>query len=135
MNGVQTVFDLMMYEDDFLVLDGFIKAGVYHNRVRARVSETFTPIAGDSSVYGRVMNDSTDTVAFIGGVALNGAIKVSETVRITAGWEVLFLNNVALATDQARGLAFNAAGASVFNAVLNGNVIANGGKVGLLVVY
>ncbi|MCA8982923.1 MAG: hypothetical protein KDA76_04110 [Planctomycetaceae bacterium] len=130
LNGVQFSLEALLIEGEWLLLDGFLKAGVYHNDAQGRLTETYSGIANDNSVYGRDLTATGSSVAFVGQVGLGTTYRVNDYLRLRAGWEVLFLSGVALAPDQ---VANPLAGSYLLNN--DGDLVANGGYVGLELTF
>lgn len=134
LNGVQGLLERrVMYWHGFRV-DGILKAGIYHNRVRGSVTDIYTgtdpDLAGDTSTYGRTLSDSASTVSFLGSIGLTGTLPLGNYWSLIGGYDVLFLTNVALAPDQ------NAAvNGGVYGVNADGDVIIHGGRIGLQYTY
>ncbi len=130
LNGVQFSLESILVESENWLFDGFIKAGVYHNQARGTITETYSGITNDNSVYGRTLTSNQSSVAFVGHTGLGLVYRISDNLRIRGGWEVLFLSGVALAPEQATAVI-----GSTYNVDNNGNMIANGGNAGIEFVY
>ncbi len=130
LNGVQFSLEGLIYESENWLFDGFIKAGVYHNQARGTITETYSGIGNDNSVYGRTLTSTQNSVAFVGQTGVGLVYRINDSIRIRGGWEVLFLSGVALAPEQAAAVI-----GSVYNIENNGNMIANGGNAGIEIVF
>ncbi len=130
LNGVQFSLEGLIVESENWLFDGFIKAGVYHNQARGAVTETYSGIGNDNSVYGRTLTSSQSSVAFVGQTGVGLVYRINDNIRIRGGWEVLFLSGVALAPEQAGAII-----GATYNVENNGSMIANGGNAGFEFVY
>lgn len=74
-------------------VDGLLKAGVYQNHAanRVRVIQTGPSFASDATF---------DRAAFVGELALSGAYRINRFCTVRAGYQLLWLDGVALASDQ-----------------------------------
>jgi len=130
LNGIQFSLESLIIESEHWLFDGFIKAGAYHNQARGTITETYSGIGNDNSVYGRTLTNNQSSVAFVGQTGVGLVYRINDHIRIRGGWEVLFLSGVALAPEQATAVI-----GSVYNVENNGNMIANGGNAGLEFVF
>lgn len=134
LDGVQFTFDASLLTSERWFLDTYLKAGVFHNRTRGTVTETYTGFANDDSVYGRTFSDSRSTVAFAGNLGLRGTAVLTKNIRFRTAYEALFLAGVALAPDQFLGVTSNGPDAR-YQVYADGQVIAHGGSLGLELVW
>lgn len=130
LNGVQFSMEALLVESQWFLLDATLKAGAFQNQIDASLTELYSATANDDSVYGRAFNDSASEVAFVGQIGLGTTFRLSHFARLRAGWEVLFVSGVALAPDQTANLQ-----AGTFNVNNDGDMVANGGHIGLEFVY
>ena len=79
-------------------LEGLIKAGVYGNSAHQRTSFPTAQSELDSRTDG--------TPSFVGELGLIGVYKLNKYWSLRAGYEVLWITNVALAPDQASSITF-----------------------------
>jgi len=134
LNGMQAIFqqEVMYYRG--IVVNGVVKAGIYHNSASGAILERYTGVdtspGGATSRYGRSFSDTKSAVAFVGTVGLQSSIPVSNHWSLIGGYEATFVHGVALAPDQ--NLTNNGTAYSV-NA--NGDVIIHGGNAGLQFAY
>ncbi len=131
LSGGQVVFTGRVIDAEWITVETIGKAGVYHNNVSASVQETVAGSGNDNSVYRRTFSDNANTASFAGNVGLRGIVSLTDYVNLVAGYEVLFISNVALGADQTNGLQRDLLGNNFFKAQTNGSLIAHGGTVGL----
>lgn len=134
LNGVQAILqqEVMYYRG--IVVNGVLKAGLYHNGASATVVERYTGVdpslGGASSRYGRSFSDSKDEVAFVGTVGLQSNVPLSHHWSLIGGYEATFIHGVALAPDQNLG-----GNGTTYSINTNGDVIVHGANAGLLFTY
>ena len=91
--GFETGLDSILWDNGCrLKLQGSARAGLYYNDVEASASSTF---AGARSGQA-----ASDEAAFIGELGLNAGYDVNCQLSLRAGYQLLFVDGVALAADQ-----------------------------------
>src|SRR5690606_983393 len=100
------------------------KAGVYGNAIRS--SQLVTEV--DGAVIRNTANSTTD-VAFIGELGLSGYYKFSQCLSLRGGYQVLWIEGVALAPSQL-GLTNTASSGTTLST--NGGVFMHGAHAGLM---
>lgn len=134
LHGVQAVLQQEVLYYRGIVVNGVVKAGVYHNSARASIAERYTGAdpgpGGDTSRYGRQFSDSANSVAFVGGVGLQSIVPLSNHWSLVAGYEATFIHGVALAPDQ--NLTGNG---TTYSIDTHGNVLVHGANTGLQFAY
>ncbi len=134
LNGVQAILqqEVMYYRG--IVVNGVLKAGMYHNSTQGSILERYTGVdpglGGDTSRYGRSFSDSKSAVAFVGTVALQSNIPLSNYWSLIGGYEATFIQGVALAPDQ--NLSNNG---TTYSIDTHGNLIVHGANAGLQFTY
>lgn len=139
LNGAQVILsEQVMYWKGWTI-DGIAKAGVYHNQVKASVSETYIGTdpgpAGDASTYGRTFTDTKSQVAFAGSVGLQSNFPLSNHWSLVSGYEMTYIYGVALSPEQYAGVTGPTFVTRTFNADTRGEIIAHGGNAGLQFSY
>lgn len=139
LNGAQVVLsEQFMYWKGWTI-DGIAKAGVYHNQVKASVSETYVGTdrgpGGDSSTYGRTFTDTKSQLAFAGSVGLQSNFPLSDHWSFVSGYEMTYIYGVALSPEQYAGVTGATFVTRTFNADTHGEIIAHGGNAGLQFSY
>ncbi len=130
LNGVQAIFqqEIMYYRG--IVVNGVVKAGIYHNSASGAILERYTGVdaspGGATSRYGRSFSDAKSAVAFVGTVGLQSSIPLSNHWSLIGGYEATFIHGVALAPDQNLGN-----NGTTYNVNANGDVIVHGANAGL----
>ncbi len=135
LDGAQVVFGGQLSPSSVVIVEGFLKLGLYHNRAEGTVRETLIGIENDDSVYQRTLHDSDTTASFVGGLGFRVLVPVTDYIRLTTGYEALVVTNVALAPDQAQGVRTNIFGDTVYHVVTNGDLLAHGGNLGLEITW
>lgn len=130
LNGFQLILDACIVQDAVFELTVIGKAGAYHNHARAFVQETYAGVGGSSSTYGRTLTDSKDSVAFVGGLAIQGAWNLTSYLRLIAGYEGTYISGVALSPEQQSGI-----NGGQYEVDTDGDVLAHGGTVGIEFTY
>ena len=134
LNGMQAIFqqEVMYYRG--IVVNGVVKAGIYHNSASGAIVERYTGVdtspGGATSRYGRVFSDSKGAVAFVGTVGLQSNIPLSNHWSLIGGYEATFIHGVALAPDQNLGNS-----GTTYSVNTNGDVIIHGANAGLQFAY
>ena len=79
-------------------LDSWIKAGVYYDLIRHGGGLALAP---GVPIFGQV-NQRDNNTAFLGEVGLVGIYQLTDTIAIRGGYQLLWLDGVALASEQVR---------------------------------
>lgn len=106
-----------------LRLEALIKAGIYGNRATA---QTFSPIVG-----GTLDADRTRP-SFVGELGLTAAYRFSRFFTIRGGYELLWLDGVAVAPDQSASVNLLAPHADIYSST---NLLYQGALVSLEFVF
>ena len=134
LNGVQGILQQEVLYYRGIVVNGIVKAGVYHNSANGSIVERYSGVdpgpGGDTSKYGRTFSDSTSTIAFVGSVGLQSIVPLSNHWSAIGGYEATFIHGVALAPDQ--NLTGNG---TTYSIDTHGNVLVHGANVGLQFAY
>lgn len=130
LNGFQFITDVCLVDRPRFNMSIIGKAGAYHNHTSGRVRETYTGTGPSTSVYGRELSDTKDTVAFVGGVAVKAGWRLTDRIEFIGGYEGTFVSGVALAPEQASGVAND-----TYQVNTDGNVIVHGANFGLQLTY
>jgi hypothetical protein len=75
-----------------LSLDGFLKAGVYGNHIRASMAGEGTGLSGDGT-------GTTSRTSFVGQIGLKATYRLTEHLAAFGGYEVMWIDGVLLAPD------------------------------------
>jgi len=76
-------------------LEGNLKAGVYYNRADVDAS-----ITRPASFLDLAASQKTDHTAFLGELGLVGAVQLTDCLSVRAGYQITWIEGVAVATDQ-----------------------------------
>ncbi len=102
MYGFQIGGEANLYDSPKFNISGTIKTGIYANCAAQHCIYEIALFADRSESAGR-----TTQTAFLGEAELAGTYQVNRDWSIRAGYRVLCVEGVALATDQWAGLSFN----------------------------
>jgi hypothetical protein len=94
LTGVQVGYEGHILSRGRLGLDGFVKAGVFNNEAGNSVLITQTVGSSYSSAAG------VNHTAFVGELGLIGIYQLNEYFRLRGGYQLLWIEGAALATDQ-----------------------------------
>lgn len=111
-------------------LDGWVKAGIFGNAARNSVDVTFTgaPIVLPS------LRAQESAGAFVGDMGLRISRRFGQHVQVFAGYRVMLVDGVALATNQIDSVtAFFSTGTPQM--VTNGSPFYHGAELGLIVSF
>lgn len=138
LNGVQLLFqEEIMYWRGWTI-DGTLKTGLYNNSMTGTVSERYIgtdPITGESSTYGRTFFDKKTDLAFGVAVGLKSNFPLSDHWSLLTGYEMTFLDGVALAPEQYGAISGTTFVNRRYDINDNGQIIAHGANVGLQFAY
>ncbi len=129
LNGAQAILDCNLLEFQRLDLGATLKAGVFDNFAQGTIVETYGETNNDLSVYYRHFTATSHKLAFLGGLGIDAGYHVTDEISICAGYDVVFLNNLALGQEQINGVSNNwyhvqTSGSAVLQAVHTGLEIA-----------
>jgi hypothetical protein len=79
-------------------LDSWIKAGIYYDLIRHRSQIEFPP---GSPIFTPV-NQRDNNTAFLGEIGLVGVYQLTDAIAIRGGYQLLWLDGAALASEQVR---------------------------------
>jgi len=121
--GFQFGADARMWQRGCLSLDGKLRAGVYSNRAVNRLVHTQT--ASPETWACRARHCQT---SFLGELGLTGRCQLSDDWALTAGYQLMWLEGMALAPDQ---IAVSDPGAGIARVDTQGGVFYHGAVIGL----
>jgi hypothetical protein len=122
--GGQVGIDAFLWQRGRLSLDGIGKAGIYGNAVNNNLLITQP---GGPTFNGGASQGQT---AFVGEMGLTGRYRVTSALSLRATYQLLWLDGVAIATDQIRTLSINGVGGPPSGVNYN-TVFYNGMFVGM----
>lgn len=113
--GWQTGIDVLLLNREMFEVNFLGRAGIYGNDLSSSVVLTSPTMSAQAK-------DSESAVAFVGEVELNSALHLTECMSLFAGYRVLFLEGVAVASDSVAvgGLPANTGGTAIFHGGLVG---------------
>ncbi len=125
--GLQSGLDALLFQSEngkFSISTG-AKGGIYFAHT---TSAYIRPFVGDMA------RDSEDEVAFAGEANLRMRYQFCDWLAIDAGYQVLWINGVALVGEQASTTAFGGPGGGA-TSLNHGGVIFHGGRIGLTAIW
>jgi len=124
MQGIQIGADARIWNNGArLRLDGSLKAGIYYDLIRHRSAIELPP---GTPIFTPV-NQRDNNTAFLGEIGLVGVYQLTDTIALRAGYQFLWLDGVALASDQVGTTNF----ATGTGADLHGDVFFHGALLGV----
>lgn len=116
--GIQGGADARFWQCGCLSLDGKLRAGIYTNKA---VSTVFQPQTSSPEIL--ASRASQCQSSFLGELGLTGTCQLTEDWALRAGYEVMWLDNVAVASDQ---IAVSNPAAGVAAVDTHGSVLYHG---------
>ena len=129
LNGLQGTFDAAILERGRYSLDGNLRLGLFHNRIRGTVTETYADSL--DSVYRRSFEDESDKLSFGANLGLSSSIRISERIKLRSGYEAMFLTNTALGPSQQQGLVYDGLGNATYSVQAADTLIMQGLRAGI----
>jgi len=114
-----------------LILEGFLKAGLFQNQATGMVQETVFGVQNDDSVYRRTFFDRKTTASFAGSLGFRILVPITDYINLRAGYEALLVTNVAVGSNQPLGISTNLLGVTRYHVVTNSYFLAHGGTLGV----
>jgi hypothetical protein len=106
-----------------LRLDSWLKAGMYYDYILHRGQIEFPP----GTPFFNSVSQRDNSTAFLGDIGLVGVYQITDTIALRGGYQLLWLDGVALASDQIQTTnLLTASGADI-----HGDVFFHGALVGL----
>ena len=135
LNGAQVSGGYLLFPEGVVNVEVLARAGIYHNYAQGSVSESLVGLVNDDSVYTRAFTDSRNGVAFGGALGAKAAVPVTDYISLTAGYEALYVANVALAPAQLGGLSNSQIGERRYSVQGGDKIIMHGATLGLMVTW
>ncbi len=135
LNGVQMGGGYQIASESAISLEVFGRTGIYHNYAQGNVGEYLIGSVNDNSVYQRNYSNSRNGVAFAGSLGFKAALPVTDYISFTAGYEALYVANVALASTQLGGLSNNPFGERQYHVRSGDKIIIHGATLGMQVTW
>lgn len=120
--GVQFGADAVILDRGRLTINGVVKGGIYYNSVNQQSYQN------DADLIINADRAEDDHTAFLGEIGLVGVYQLTDRLNFRAGYQMMWLEGVALAPEQINSVDFNAETAAV-NA--NGGIFYHGAVLGL----
>lgn len=124
--GFQLGTEGSLWQYNNFSLNGVVKTGVYANRA----DSTFQGRAPLSTLFAVSQAKSTNA-AFVGEAGLTGVYRFSRNMALRAGYQVLFVDGVSLASDQVSNTGSATAGGVVSSRMDSSSILYHGGSLGL----
>lgn len=109
-----------LWDDGLWMIDGWIKAGVFYNSADQSTDVFFPAVAS--------AGDRDDATSFVGDVALIAVRPITDQLSLRLGYQLLWVEGVALASDQLNGVNDITVPIAVLDT--NSGVFYHGGFVG-----
>lgn len=135
LNGVQATLDATLLESDYFSIGGYAKAGVFHNRARGSITETYQSLNNGQASYSRSFSDSKDRAAFAGNLGINATVFLRDNLRLFGGYELIYLSGIALAPDQSNGIQTDISNVTSLSLQNHGEALFHGGRVGIEILF
>ena len=135
LDGIQAIFGARLFPGEWLTIDGTLKAGVFSNVSSGTLIETYTGPAFNTSSYQRTLYNQSRGASYAGGAGLKAIMALTDYINLTAGYELLFLNGVALGNNQFNGISTSVTGAQSYHVTSNGHTLFHGLNVGMEVTW
>ncbi|MFN0019017.1 MAG: hypothetical protein ACKVP0_12205 [Pirellulaceae bacterium] len=124
MQGIQIGADARIWDNGArLRLDGWLKAGIYYDLIRHRSAVELPP----GNPLFTPVNQRDNNTAFLGEIGLIGVYQLTDTIALRSGYQLLWLDGVALASDQVGTTNF----VTGTGADLHGDVFFHGALLGI----
>ena len=131
LNGLQITFDATLVDESIFLFDVFANLGLYYNQISARLVESYSASRGGvASVYQTVYSDSENDLAAAAQFGFRGAVKLTDNIKTYLGYEVLFIDGLALGPNQPRLTTF-----STIPVGGDSSVVIHGGRLGVELVW
>jgi hypothetical protein len=102
--GAQTGLDLRLWDRGGpFRFEGLFKAGIFGNAANQRTTDQST--IGSTTVFSAAVGANRPQVAFVGDIALTGVYQITNALSFRGGYQLLWINGLALATDQVPALS------------------------------
>jgi hypothetical protein len=135
LNGVQVCGGYQFPSESAFDLEVFGRTGIYHNYARGSVGEYLIGSVNDDSIYQRNFSDSRHGVAFAGTLGFKAAVTVTDYITFSAGYEAMYVANVALASAQLGGLSTSTLGDRDYHVRNGDKIIIHGATLGMQVTW
>ncbi|MCA9055213.1 MAG: hypothetical protein KDA75_15340 [Planctomycetaceae bacterium] len=131
LDGVQMMFGVSGSPHEVVTLEGFLRFGLFYNRINGSASELLVGGGDDDSVYFRTLGDSTAKASFGINPGFRSQINITDYIALTAGYELLILTGIGLGPDQLGQVQQNLLGVPSYKVDADGLFVGHGGNVGL----
>jgi hypothetical protein len=124
--GFQVGADAVLLNRGRLTITGLTKAGIYYNAARQKGREIDTGFSDLS------LGAEGDSTAFLGEIGLTGVYQLTDALSFRAGYQMMWLEGVALAPEQISTTDFGGGTSSVNT---DGGIFYHGAVVGMELKY
>ncbi len=131
LNGVQGTIDGVLMDSETWLLEFFGRLGVFNNHAKGQVSEVYIASGNESNTYARQFRDSENDLAWAVSGGLRLALKLTDNLKATGGYEALFIDGLALGPDQ----LFSVTPGGTYVVNTGGQLLVHGGSLGLELVW
>jgi hypothetical protein len=96
LNGLHLTYDVELVNYSIWVLDAYANIGIFHNRIRTRVSESYIGGINEDTVYAISDRGSENDIAGAGQIGFSGGVKLTDNWKFLAGYEAMFIDGLSL---------------------------------------
>jgi len=131
LNGAQFVLDADLFDFSRMDIGATLKAGIFDNCAQGYIVESYRATNNDQSNYIRVFSDSRHQLAFMGGIGVNAGYHITDEIAVRAGYEALFLSNLALSPEQINGISST----NLYHVQTDGSAVIQSAQLGVEIAF
>lgn len=126
--GFQIGGDMVLWNaGGWIHVDTLLRGGLYYNRAeQSTLAPALTPVI---PLFVDRITAADSQTSFLGEIGLVGVMEMNDTLSVRAGYQVMWLEGIALAPEQIAGTDLSAPGSATVRA--EGGLFYHGGSVGL----
>jgi hypothetical protein len=129
--GGQIGADAILFQPrDVFRIDGIFRAGILANNAD---QTTRSPVLADVPGFVGQVSADDDDVAFVANAGLRGVLQLTNSLAVTGGYQLMWLDGVALAPEQIPITSLVAPGAATIDT--QGQVFFHGASVGMMLTF
>lgn len=131
LDGVQVQGALRGSPNDVVAFEGFLRLGLFYNRIEGSYTEVVAGSRNDDSIYLRAFSDDRSRASFGVNPGVRALLNLTDYISLTAGYELLVLTGIALGPDQIGSIQTTLLGTTGYKVDTSGVFVGHGGNVGL----
>lgn len=132
LNGGQVTFDALLFENDVFLLEGLANLGIYNNSITSSFDEAYLATGSNRSAYRDALESTRNELAWTTQGGLRAAVKLTDFVRMHVGYEVLFIDGLAIGPNYSQVPTVPRGSLSV---EADDSVVIHGGRVGIEAIW